>query len=92
MGLQDANVADQCSRRSAQCRLQKRTTATTAIRRGQRMINDNQKPVTDKYRNNWEQVFKKSSITTKPVELEDYQKLAQEIWFKDGSCTGGKPE
>jgi len=56
------------------------------------MINDNQKPVTDKYRNNWEHVFKKSSITTKPVELEDYQKLAQEIWFKDGLCTGGKSE
>jgi hypothetical protein len=56
------------------------------------MINDNQKPVTDKYRNNWEQVFKKSEIKTKPADLEDYQKLAQEIWFKDGSCTGGKTE
>jgi hypothetical protein len=56
------------------------------------MTNENQKPVTDDYRNNWEQVFKKSNITTKPVELEDYQKLAKEIWFKDGSCTGGKPE
>ena len=55
------------------------------------MTNENQKPVTDDYRNNWEQVFKKSS-TTKTTELEDYQKLAQEIWFKDGSCTGGKPE
>ena len=25
-------------------------------------------------------------------ELEDYQKKANELWFKDGSCTGGSPE
>lgn len=24
------------------------------------------------------------------IELEAYQKQAQEIWFDDGSCTGGK--
>ena len=54
------------------------------------MTNENQKPVTDEYRNNWEQVFKKSKTETN--ELEEYQKLAQEIWFSGGSCTGGKPE
>lgn len=26
------------------------------------------------------------------VELEAYQKQAQELWFKDGSCTGGSSE
>jgi hypothetical protein len=25
-------------------------------------------------------------------ELSDYQKMAQELWFNGGSCTGGKPE
>jgi hypothetical protein len=25
-------------------------------------------------------------------ELADYQKQAHDIWFKGGSCTGGKPE
>ena len=25
-------------------------------------------------------------------ELEDYTKIAQELWFNGGSCTGGKPE
>jgi hypothetical protein len=24
--------------------------------------------------------------------LEEYQKLANELWFKGGSCTGGKSE
>jgi hypothetical protein len=28
----------------------------------------------------------------KDNELAEYQKQAQELWFKDGSCTGGKPE
>ena len=28
----------------------------------------------------------------KDHELVEYQKQAQELWFKDGSCTGGKPE
>ena len=56
------------------------------------MINDKQKPVTDDYRNNWEQVFKKKQAENKLTELEEYQKLAQEIWFSGGSCTGGKPE
>jgi hypothetical protein len=56
------------------------------------MINDNQKPVTDEYRNNWEQVFKKKPIEDKLTELEEYQKLAYDIWFSGGSCTGGKPE
>ena len=26
------------------------------------------------------------------IELERYQKQAQELWFDGGSCTGGKPE
>ena len=26
------------------------------------------------------------------IELERYQKQAQELWFGGGSCTGGKPE
>jgi CDGSH-type Zn-finger protein len=26
------------------------------------------------------------------VDLENYQKQAQELWFSGGSCTGGKPE
>ena len=56
------------------------------------MTNENQKPVTDDYRNNWEQVFKKSEAKGKTSELEEYQKLAQDIWFSGGSCTGGKPE
>ena len=25
-------------------------------------------------------------------DLARYQKLANELWFSDGSCTGGKPE
>ena len=25
-------------------------------------------------------------------DLEEYKKQAQDIWFSDGSCTGGKPE
>jgi hypothetical protein len=25
-------------------------------------------------------------------ELAEYQKQAQELWFSDGSCTGGKSE
>ena len=25
-------------------------------------------------------------------DIERYQKQAQELWFSDGSCTGGKPE
>jgi len=25
-------------------------------------------------------------------ELEQYQQLALDLWFKDGSCTGQKPE
>jgi hypothetical protein len=25
-------------------------------------------------------------------DLEEYKKQAQDIWFGDGSCTGGKPE
>ena len=26
------------------------------------------------------------------IELERYQKQAQELWFDGGSCTGGTPE
>ena len=25
-------------------------------------------------------------------ELDEYTKMAQELWFNGGSCTGGKPE
>ena len=25
-------------------------------------------------------------------ELNEYKKQAQDIWFSDGSCTGGRPE
>lgn len=25
-------------------------------------------------------------------ELREWQRQAQELWFKDGSCTGGNPE
>ena len=28
----------------------------------------------------------------KDNELAEYQKQAQDLWFADGSCTGGKPE
>lgn len=28
----------------------------------------------------------------KDKELEEYQKLADELWFSGGSCTGGKVE
>jgi hypothetical protein len=29
---------------------------------------------------------------TKIDELEEYRQQATDLWFKDGSCTGGKPE
>ena len=47
--------------------------------------NEKQKKVTDEYRNNWDTIFKKEK---KVDDLEEYQKQAQELWFKSGSCTG----
>jgi hypothetical protein len=53
---------------------------------------------------NWEKAFGKpepSVIDDAKAEdeafkhaqtIEEYRKQAQELWFKDGSCTGGKPE
>jgi pyruvate formate-lyase activating enzyme-like uncharacterized protein len=51
--------------------------------------NEKQKKVTDEYRNNWDTIFKKEK---KVDDLKEYQKQAQELWFKGGSCTGGSPE
>ena len=50
---------------------------------------DRQRPIKDKeqFDKNWDSIFKKESD-----ELEDYQKQAEELWFKGGSCTGGSPE
>lgn len=49
---------------------------------------DRQRPIKDKeqFDKNWDAIFKKQET------LEDYIKQAQELWFKDGSCTGGSPE
>jgi hypothetical protein len=50
---------------------------------------DKQRPINDKeqFDKNWDTIFNKKEET-----LEDYIKHAQELWFKDGSCTGGSPE
>jgi hypothetical protein len=50
---------------------------------------DKQRPIKDKeqFDKNWDAIFNKKEET-----LEDYIKKAQELWFKDGSCTGGSPE
>jgi hypothetical protein len=48
-------------------------------------MNENQKKVTDEYRNNWDNIFKKE----KTNGLREYVKEAQNLWFKEGSCTGG---
>lgn len=53
-------------------------------------MNENQKKVTDEYRNNWDQIFKRKE--TNGDTLKDYINQAQELWFKDGSCTGGHAE
>jgi len=53
------------------------------------MTNEAQKKVTDEYRNNWDSIFKKEKERD---DIEEYQKQAQELWFKGGSCTGGSPE
>ena len=62
-----------------------------------KLTNENQKKVTDQYRSNWDEIFKNSKISDKVVKqvedsISEYQKQAQELWFKDGSCTGGSPE
>jgi hypothetical protein len=31
-------------------------------------------------------------ITERDRSIEEYQKLAQQLWFESGSCTGGKSE
>jgi hypothetical protein len=50
---------------------------------------DKQRPIKDKeqFDKNWDTIFKKEKD-----ELKDYINQAQELWFKDGSCTGGHAE
>ena len=43
----------------------------------------------EQFDKNWDNIFKKDKERD---SIEDYQKQAQELWFKDGSCTGGSPE
>lgn len=52
---------------------------------------DKPRPILNKeqFEKNWDTIFKKEK---KVDDLEEYQKQAQELWFKGGSCTGGSPE
>lgn len=34
----------------------------------------------------------KEQNIARDTSLEEYQRLAQDLWFSGGSCTGGKPE
>jgi hypothetical protein len=60
---------------------------------------DKPRPIQNRaqFETNWDAIFKKSKISDKVVKqvedsISEYQKQAQELWFKDGSCTGGSPE
>jgi len=52
---------------------------------------DRQRPIKNKeqFDKNWDSIFKKEKARD---DIEEYQKQAQELWFKGGSCTGGSPE
>jgi hypothetical protein len=52
---------------------------------------DKPRPIQDReqFEKNWDNIFKKDKERD---DIEDYQKQAQELWFKGGSCTGGSPE
>jgi pyruvate formate-lyase activating enzyme-like uncharacterized protein len=52
---------------------------------------DRQRPIKNKeqFDKNWDNIFKKEKEVD---DIEEYQKQAQELWFKGGSCTGGSPE
>jgi hypothetical protein len=52
---------------------------------------DKPRPIQDReqFDKNWDNIFKKEKERD---DIEEYQKQAQELWFKGGSCTGGSPE
>jgi hypothetical protein len=52
---------------------------------------DKPRPIQDReqFEKNWDSIFKKEK---KVDDLKEYQKQAQDLWFKGGSCTGGSPE
>jgi hypothetical protein len=52
---------------------------------------DKPRPIKDReqFDKNWDSIFKKEKERD---DIEEYQKQAQELWFKGGSCTGGSPE
>lgn len=52
---------------------------------------DKPRPIQDReqFDKNWDSIFKKEKQID---DLEEYQKQAQELWFKGGSCTGGNAE